>query len=103
MLPNSVILEASSRQQGNLQDCQTGREEPGGGTPWKGFVNKNKEGTLALPCFMKKGTHATKLDYKNLILQALGKMRGPGEALPLLACCAMCFLSEDLVPLPGPS
>lgn len=86
----------------NLQDCQTGREKSGGGTPWKGFVNEDKEHILALPCFMKKGTHTTNLDYKNLILQALGKMRRPGEALPLLACFAVRFLSMDLVPLPGP-
>jgi hypothetical protein len=29
-------------------------------------VNKDKEGALALPCFMKKGTPTTKPDYKNL-------------------------------------
>lgn len=80
--PKSIILEASSRQSGNLQDCQTGREKSGGGTPWKSFVKEDKEGTLALPCFMKRGTHATKLDYKNLILQALRKPCRPGEALP---------------------
>lgn len=63
--------------------------------PWKGFVNQDKEGTLALPCFMRKGTHTTKPDYKNLILQAPGKRRRPGEVLPLLNSCVMRFLSED--------
>lgn len=65
-------------------------------------MNEDKGLILALPCFMKKGTHTTTLDYKNLILQALGKMRHRGEALPLWAGSAVRFLSLDLVPLPGP-
>lgn len=51
------------REVGELVDCQSALENllrP----LLQGFVNKDKESTLALPCFMKKGTHTTKLDYK---------------------------------------